>query len=329
MSVGTKARWALACTLALIALTQLPGSAFADPYPSKPIHIIVPTPPGGLSDLISRVFAQRLGETTKATAIVENKTGANGIIAANYVAKSEPDGYTVYLGFQGTQSVLQHLEPNLPYDPAKDFAPVVLLATGPTVLVVNPSFPASNVSELVAIAKRQPGSLSYASAGIGTTAHLVAEQFKLATGTDIVGVMYRGASPANQDVIAGHVPMTFDNLGNAVANIKQGLVRPLAITSSHRSPLIPDVPTMAEAGISGVQADAWFAFFVPAKTPASAIEWLNARANEIFSAPTARAQFAALGMSLPLGSPQALDAFVKSETQRWGSVIQKAGIKSP
>ena len=221
----------------------------------------MPTPPGGLSDLFSRVFAQRLGETTKATAIVENKTGANGIIAANYVAKSDPDGYTVYLGFQGTQSVLQHLDPNLPYDSAKDFAPVVLLATGPSVLVVNPAFPAKTVSELVAIARSKPGSLSYASAGIGTTAHLVAEQFKLATGTDIVGVTYRGAAPANQDVIAGHVPMTFDNLRNAAGNIKQGLVRPLAITSAQRSPLIPDVPTMVEAGISGVQADAWFAFF--------------------------------------------------------------------
>ncbi|MFZ0524825.1 MAG: tripartite tricarboxylate transporter substrate binding protein [Xanthobacteraceae bacterium] len=320
---------AAAFFLALLSIGLQCASANAQDYPTRPIHIIVPTQPGGLSDVVSRFFAQRLGETAKATAVVENKSGANGVIAANYVAKSEPDGYTVYLGFQGTQSVLQHLDPHLPYDPATDFAPVVLIATAPSVLVVNPAFPAMTVSELVALAKKKPGSLSYASAGFGTTAHLVAEQFKLAAGIDIVGVTYRGAAPADEDVIAGNVPMTFDNLGNAMNNIHGGLVRPLAVTSRQRSPLLPDVPTMAEAGFPGVQADAWFAFFVPAKTPPEAIEWLNARANEIFSAPDARARFAALGVTLPLGSPQVLGTFVDSETKRWGEVIRKANIKLP
>jgi tripartite-type tricarboxylate transporter receptor subunit TctC len=317
--------------LSFVVLTAVQRFAWGDVqhYPNKPIHIIVPTQPGGLSDVVSRFFAQRLGETVKATVVVENKSGANGVIAANYVAKSEPDGYTVYLGFQGTQSVLQHLDPSLPYDPVKDFAPVILIATAPSVLVVNPKFPAKTVGELVALAKEKPGSLSYASAGFGTTAHLVAEQFKLSAGIDMVGVTYRGAAPADQDVIAGNVPMTFDNLGNAVGNIHSGLVRPLAVTSARRSSLLPNVPTMAEAGFPGVQADAWFAFFVPAKTPPARIEWLNARANEIFSRPDVRAHFAALGVSLPLGSPQALGAFVDSETKRWGEVIRKADIKLP
>lgn len=316
---------AFAASVGLMAVLAHP--VYGQDYPAKTIRIIVPTQPGGMADLISRVFAQRLAERTKATAVVENKSGANGIIAASYVAKSAPDGYTIYLGFQGTQSVLQHLDAKLPYDPVKDFAPIVLLDSGPTVLVVNPSFPAKTVAELLAIAKQKPGSLSYASAGIGTTAHLVAEQFKIAAQVDFVGVTYRGAAPANQAVIAGDVPMTFDNVGNATNNIRSGLVRPLAITSAQRSPLLPDVPTMAEAGISGVQADAWFALFAPAHTPAPIIAWLNARANEVFSEPDIRARFSDLGVSLPLGTPNALGKFVGAETQRWGDVIQKAGIK--
>lgn len=319
-------RWLRRCSLGVNLLSLCAGPACSQDYPVRPIHIIVPTQPGGLADLVSRVFAQRLSEKTKATAVVENRSGANGIIAANYVAKSAPDGYTIYLGFQGTQSVLPHLDPKLPYDPARDFAPVVLLASGPTVLVVNPSFPAKSVAELIAIAKQKPGELSYASAGIGTTAHLVAEQFKIAAGVNIIGVTYRGAAPADQAVIAGDVPMTFDNVGNATSNIHSGLVRPLAITSVQRSPLLPDVPTMAEAGIEGVQADAWFALFAPVKTQPARIAWLNARANEIFAEPNVRARFAALGISLPLGSSKALGVFVESETKRWGDVIHKAGI---
>ena len=321
--------WLRRYSLSITLLALCAGSAAGQDYPTKPIRIIVPTQPGGTADLVSRVFAKGLGEKTKATVIVENKSGANGVIAANYVAKSEPDGYTIYLGFQGTQSVLQHIDPKLPYDPARDFVPIALLVSGPTVLVVNPSFAAKSVAELIAIAKKKPGDLSYASAGIGTTAHLVAEQFNIAAGVDIVGVMYRGAAPANQAVIAGDVPITFDNVGNATNNINSGLVRPLAITSAQRSPLLPNVPTMEEAGIKGVEADAWFALFAPAKTPPAVVAWLNARANEVFSEPDVRARFTALGMTLPLGSSESLGAFVNSETLRWGSVIQRAGILLP
>jgi tripartite-type tricarboxylate transporter receptor subunit TctC len=316
--------------LALAVLGDLSGVgiAGAQDYPTRPIRIIVPTPPGGMSDLVSRVYAQRLTEKTKHVVIVENKTGSNGVLAADFVAKSPPDGYTIYLGYHGTQSVLHHLDPKLPYDPAKDFAPVVLLTTGPTFLAVHPASPWKTVSDLVVEAARaKPKSLTYAHAGIGTTSHLVAEQFKVFASVEIVPVPYRGQAPANQDVIAGHVSMTFDLIGNGMPNVKAGTVRPLAITARDRSPLLPDVPTMREAGYPDVEAGAWFAFFAPAGTPAAAIDWLNRHANEIFSEPAVRERFVAQGMTLPLGPPAALQAHVEADSRRWGEVIRRAGIK--
>ncbi len=230
---------ALAVTLAAALGGALPGPAGAQPYPSQPIRIIVPTQAGGMSDILSRVFAQKVKERTDATVVVENKTGANGVLAADHVAKSAPNGLTVLIGFQGTQSVLPHLDPKLPYKPLTDFAPVVLVASAPCVLVVHPSFPAKTVKEFVEIVKEKPGGYSYASAGFGTTHHLAAEMFKIATGVDLVGVTYRGAAPANQDVIAGHMPIVFDNLGNAMNNIHAGNVRALAITAAARAPPHP------------------------------------------------------------------------------------------
>jgi tripartite-type tricarboxylate transporter receptor subunit TctC len=295
------------------------GGARAQDYPNRPVRIIVPTAPGGMSDILSRTFAAKVQERTQRVIVVENKTGASGVLAADYVAKSAPDGYTIYLGFHGTNSVLQHLDAKLPYDPAKDFAPVVFLATGPTVLVVHPSVPVRTVQELIALAKSKPGGLSYASAGIGTTPHLVAEQFKLYAGVDVVGVQYRGAAPANQDVLAGHVPMTFDLIGNAMNNIREGKFRALGITAAQRSPLLPDVPTMVEAGLPEMQAGAWFAFFAPAGTPASAIA--------LFAAKDVADRFTTTGMTLPLGSPSLLGDHVDADSKRWAEVIRRAGIK--
>jgi len=317
----------IALALAVCAVSL--GGARAQDYPNRPVRIIVPTAPGGMSDILSRTFAAKVQERTQRVVVVENKTGASGVLAADYVAKSAPDGYTIYLGFHGTNSVLQHLDTKLPYDPAKDFAPVVFLATGPTVLVAHPSVPVRTVQELIALAKSKPGGLSYASAGIGTTPHLVAEQFKLYAGVDIVGVQYRGAAPANQDVLAGHVPITFDLIGNAMNNIREGKFRALGITAAQRSPLLPDVPTMVEAGLPEMQAGAWFAFFAPAGTPASAIAWLNKEANEVFSAADVRERFTSTGMMLPLGPPELLRDHVEADSKRWAEVIRRAGIKLP
>ncbi len=319
-------RHALALAV-LAALTAAAVPVRSQDFPNRPVRIIVPTAPGGMSDILSRAFAAKVQDRTGKVIVVENRTGANGVLAADYVAKSAPDGYTIYLGFRGTNSVLQHLDAKLPYNPDKDFAPVVFLATGPTVLVVHPSVPANTVKELIALAKTKPGGLSYASAGIGTTPHLVAEQFKLYTGTDITGVQYRGAAPANQDVLAGHVPMTFDLIGNAMNNIKEGKFRALGLTARQRSPLLPDVPTMQEAGLPEMEAGAWFAFFAPAGTPHAAIDWLNREANAIFTASDVSGRFTNAGMTLPLGSPESLGKHVEADSKRWSEVIRKAGIK--
>jgi tripartite-type tricarboxylate transporter receptor subunit TctC len=318
-------RLALAASAILLALSPVHGEGF----PDQPVRIIVPTQAGGMADILSRVFAQKVKERSGATVIVENKTGANGVLAADYVAKSAPNGLTVLIGFQGTQAVLPHLDPKLPYKPMTDFDPVVLIASAPCVLVVHPSFPAKTVKEFVEIVKQKPGGYSYASAGFGTTHHLAAELFKIAAGVDLIGVTYRGAAPANQDVIAGHIPIVFDNLGNAMNNIHAGNVRALAITADQRAPQIAEVPTMAEAGVPNVVVSSWFALFVPAGTPKDAIAWLNQQANEAFSAPDVREQFARQGVTLPLGTPEALRAHVEAETKKWGDVVRKANITLP
>jgi tripartite-type tricarboxylate transporter receptor subunit TctC len=312
----------LATVATLVAATPAPSQGF----PDQPIRIIVPTPAGASADTLARVFAQRV---KGATIVVENKTGANGVIGADFVAKSQPNGLTLLIGHQGTNAVLPHLDPKLPYKPLIDFTPVMLVSSVPCVLAVHPSFPAKTVKEFIDVVKQKPGGYSYASAGFGTTHHLAAELFKLAAAVDIAGVTYRGAAPANQDVIAGHVPIVFDNLGNAMNNIRAGNIRALAVTTTERSPLLPDVPTMAEAGVPNVVVAAWFALFAPAGTPPEAIAWLNKQANEVYSAPEVRDQFARQGVSLPLGTPQALGAHVAAEYAKWGDVVRKANITLP
>jgi tripartite-type tricarboxylate transporter receptor subunit TctC len=326
MSMTTIVRQALMLVI-VAALSAGAGPARSQDYPSRPVRIIVPTAPGGMADIASRAFAAKVQERTGRTIVVENRTGASGVLAADYVAKSTPDGYTLYLGFHGTNAVLPHLDPKLPYNPARDFTPVVFLVTGPNLLVVHPSVPANTVQELVALAKSKPGGLTYASAGIATTTHLVAEQFKLAAGVELVAVQYRGAAPANLDVLAGHVPMTFDLIGNALNNIKEGKIRALGITTKERSPLLPNVPTFVEAGLPEMEAGAWFALFAPTGTPPVAIAWLNREANTIFALPEVASRFTATGMSLPLGPPERLGAHVEAETKRWGEVVRRAGIK--
>jgi tripartite-type tricarboxylate transporter receptor subunit TctC len=322
-------RWAR-LPLVLVVAAGLPASvaapAASQDYPNRPIRIVVPLAPGGMGDMMSRAFAQKVQERTGAVVVVENRAGAAGVVAADAVAKSPPDGYTIYLGFHGTQSIMPHLD-KLPYDPAKDFAPIVFLTTGPNVLVVNPSLPAKSVPELVALAKSRPGGLTYASGGIGSSGHLAGEQFRLATGIEMPHVPYRGQAPANQDVLAGHVPMTFDLIGLAVNNIRDGRLRALAVTGAERSPSLPEVPTMSEAGYPEVQGGPWFAFFAPAGTPRPVIDWLNKQANEIFSDRELVKPFTSQGMTMPLGTPEALQAHVEADTRRWGEVIRKAGIR--
>ena len=284
----------------------------------------MPTPPGGVADIVGRAFAQKLNEAGK-TAVVENKTGAGGAIAADFVAKSPPDGYTIYVGFHATNAILPHLQ-KLNYNPETDLLPITIAAKTANILVVNPSVPAKTLKELIAYAKANPGKLTFASQGNGSTGHIVGEQFKSAAGIDINHVPYRGGAPAQQDLIAGHVTMLFDVLTIAVPQIKGDKVRAIAIADSSRSKSLPDVPTVAEAGLPELESGPWFGFFVPAKTPQPIIDWLYAEAKKAFNSPDVQAQFDKQNLTAVLATPEQTRAFVAGEYKRWGEVIKKANI---
>lgn len=315
----------LVAFLCLVSLLSLTATTHAQEYPSQPVKIIVPTPAGGVADIVGRALAQRLTEIGK-TAVVENRTGGGGAIAADSVAKSAPDGYTVYVGFHATQAILPHLQ-KLPYDANTDSAPVTIAVKSANVLVVHPAVPARTFQELIAYAKANPGKLTFASQGNGSSGHIVGEQLKQIAAIDILHVPYRGGAPAVQDLIAGHVSMMFDILTLALPQVGAGKVRPLAITSAKRDPLFPDVPTTAEVGFPQLEGGPWFGFFVPAKTPRPIIDWLYAEARQAFSTPENRERLANQGLITLLGTPEETAAFVASESKRWGDVIKRANIR--
>ena len=325
---GLKNSWTRFCILLAAAITlAAAGPGFTQEYPARTVRIIVPTAAGGMTDLLPRALAQKLQASTKQAWIVENRAGAGGIIGAEAVAKSAPDGYTLMMGFHGTQSILPALGMKLPYDPAKDFVPIIHVASVPNVLVVHPSVPAQTVQELVALARAKPGYLSFASQGTGSSGHMAGELFKMTAGIDIVHVPYRGAAPAMQDLIGGQVSMMFDIVPLAMANVRAGKVRALAVATAERVAAVPELPSMAEAGLPGVEGGAWFALFAPTGTPRPIIDWLNREANRVFAEREVRERFAAQGASFPLGTPEALGAFVAAETQRWTRVVRTAGIR--
>jgi tripartite-type tricarboxylate transporter receptor subunit TctC len=317
----------IACfgAIAASALVLAASPASSQSYPTQPIKIIVPTAPGGVADIAGRTLAQRLNDIGK-TAVVENRTGGGGAIAADFVAKSAPDGYTVYVGFHATQAILPHLQ-KLPYDAAKDFMPITVAVKSANILVVHPAIPAQSLQALITHAKANPGKLTFASQGNGSTGHIVGEQFKQVAGIDIVHVPYRGGAPAVQDLIAGHVSMMFDILTLAMPQVKAEKVRALAITSAQRDPLFPGVPTTAELGFPQLEGGPWFGFFVPANTPRPVVDWLYGEAKQAFSAPETRDRFAQQGLTTLLDPPEATAAFVAAESKRWGSVIKQANIR--
>ena len=320
------ASFRLLVALLAAALGFAAGPASAQTYPTQPIKIIVATAAGGIADLVARTLAQKLSEGGKTT-LVENRTGGAGAIGADAAAKAPPDGYTLFIGMHSTNAILHHLVAKLPYDGIKDFAPVTNIVASANILVVHPDVPAKSMSELVAYAKSKPGKLIYASQGNGTSGHIVGEQFKQLAGIDLVHVPYRGAAPAIQDLVAGHVSLLFDIVPLARTQIATGKVRALAVASPQRLDGLPDVPTMAEAGFPELEGGPWFGLLAPAGAPRAVIDWLNGETRKAFAAPDVAERFLSQGMTLPLGTPEEFAAFIAAESIRWGDIVRKTGIR--
>lgn len=310
-----------ACWLTLPAV-----QARAQPsYPSKPIRIIVPFPPGGGSDLVARTIAARLGERWSQPVVVDNRPGGNTLIAAEAAARAAPDGHTLLVAIDSTLAMNQSLYRKLPYDPVKSFAPVTLAITMPMVLAVHPSVQARSVTELLALARARPGQLAYAHGAM--PAQVAGEVFKSATGADLLAVPYKGGAPAMADTVAGQVPLIFDALGPAMPYIHSGKVRALAVTSATRNPLLPEVPTLAESGIPGVDLQTWIGVVVPAATPRTIIARLHQELVAILQMPQTRALLSGMGMTIVAGTPEQFAHTIDQDTRKFGRIIEAAGIR--
>jgi tripartite-type tricarboxylate transporter receptor subunit TctC len=299
--------------------------AVAQQFPSKPIRVVVPYTPGGGADTTARLIAPKLQEVLGQTVVIDNKPGAGGTIGDDIVAKAAPDGHTLLIG-AFAHAVNPSLMARMPFRTPEDFSPISLLVTVPELLVVTPTFPAKSVQELVAMAKAEPGRLSYASSGNGSAQHLAAELFKLRTGADIQHVPYKGGSLAVADVAAGHVPFYFGNMSAALPQARAGRVRALAVTSPQRSPAAPEVPTMAESGVSGCEISEWNALLAPAGTPPATIERLHAEIAKIMAMEEIKAKFADLGADAIGSTPAELAIFLRGEMTKWAEVVKVAKI---
>jgi tripartite-type tricarboxylate transporter receptor subunit TctC len=309
--------------LGLFALLSL--AAQAQPFPSKPLKIIVPAAPGGTTDIASRLVAKRMAEVMGQPVVVENKAGGGGIIGSQALKQSAPDGYTLIMGNIGPNAINFGLYKQLPYR-AEDFAPITLVVSVPNVLVVHPDVPAKSVKELVALAKSQPGKLSFASSGTGQSVHLSGEMFKLKTGTDIIHVPYKGAGPAVADLMAGQVTMMIDNLPSSLPHIQAGKLRALAVTSKDRVAELPDVPSLRELGFEDFQVTAWFGLMAPGGTPQPIIDQLYKTISSILSEPDIRKRLTELG-GTPGGQPPAqFTSFIAEERVRWMQLIKATGL---
>jgi tripartite-type tricarboxylate transporter receptor subunit TctC len=317
--------------LAAIALAGLllgfcgPGSARADDFPVKSIRIIVPFPAGGTTDILARVVAQILGDKLGVNTIVENRAGASGTIGSELVARSPADGGVLLL--TATHHVINpSLFRKLPYDTQKDFSPIAVVATAPNALFVNKDFPAKTVAELIAIAKKEPGKLSFGSTGIGGANHLSGEMFKQMAGVDIVHIPYKGAAPAMNDLLGGHIPIMFDTLTTVLPEAAAGNIRVLAVTSLTRAASLPDVPTLDEAGVKGFESIAWFGLYMPAANNNVAYTKLVAAMKEILASPAIRDKFATQGVDPGKLSGAEFVGFVDSEIKKWGAVVKTANV---
>jgi len=318
---------AIGLVAVFLCIASLNTYAQTQPYPTKTIKIVVPYPAAGGPDILARVIASKLTPVLGQQVIVDNRPGAGGNIGADLVAKSAPDGYTLVMGTVATHSINQTLYKKLPFDPLKDFVPIILVATPPNVLVVNQNLPVKTVKDLIVLAKSKPGELTFASGGNGTSQHLSGALFQKLAGVQMTHVPYKGSGAALPDLIGGQVDIMFDNLPSSMPHIKSGAVRAIATTGAARSAVLPNLPTVAEAGVPGFEVSTWYGLLAPAKTPQAIIDRLNLEITKILKFPDIKARFIAQGAEPTPGTPQQLKAFIKEKTAKWAAIVKASGAQ--
>lgn len=322
----TSSTMALRCVL--VALACFACTAYAQNYPTKPIRLVLPFPPGGGTDALARIIGPRLSESLGQTLVIDNRAGAAGNISAEIVARSQPDGYTLLVGFSTVLTTSKSLYSKLPFDPERDFEPITQLATAQYILVVHPSVPARSLAEFVALAKAKPGTLNYASSGAGSPLHLAAELFKTRAGIDLVHIAYKGGGPAALAVLAGEAQVLFGSVAATLPHTKTGRLRAFAVTGTKRSPLAPELPTIAELGYPGFNVTAWDSVLAPRGTPKKIIARLNAEIVKVLRAPDIAALIRNVGYEPTGTTPEELAAIIKTESATWAKVIKDANIRA-
>lgn len=314
----------LICAGAMLAAATC---AQAQSYPTKTITLVVPAPAGGPTDIIGRLVGQILTPQLGQNVIIDNRSGAGNTLGTEYVAKARPDGYTLTVGSPSSHSIAPSIYKNLPYDPVRDFTPVVLLATSPTVLVIHPSLPARNLTEFIALAKAKPGDLNFGSGGNGTTSHLTGEYFKMAAGVKITHVPYKGSGPATTDLLAGQIQMMFHGLHLSLPYIRSGKLRGLGLTSPKRSPLMPELPTISEAGLRGFEVNTWYGILGPAGLPKDVVARLNGAILKGIEAPAMRQRMVDQGLDIIGSTPEQFATVIADERAKWAKVVQQSGAR--
>jgi tripartite-type tricarboxylate transporter receptor subunit TctC len=321
MSISGK----LLCAAAVLGLSA--SLAHAQNFPSRPITLVIPFAPGGSTSIVGRGVADKMGELLGEKVVVDNRPGAGGTVGTKAVAKSEPDGYTLLLGYTGTLAIGPSLYKNVGYDPRKDFAPIGLIGNAPNSLVVNPSFPAKTVGELIAYAKANPGKVNFGSAGAGTASHITGEYFARAAGITLVHIPYKGTGPALTDLLGGHIPMAFAPVPASHANVAAGKLRALAVTSTTRSGLMPEVPTIAESGLAGFDASLYYGLVAPAGTPRPIIDKLNKALHDALASDEVKRQLGNDGTDITPGTPEDYAAFIDKDEKKWAQLVKASGVE--
>jgi tripartite-type tricarboxylate transporter receptor subunit TctC len=313
--------------LALLLASTSTGLAATD-YPNRPIRLVVPYAPGGTTDVLARIVGQKMTEAWRQQVIVDNRGGANGNIGSDIVAKATPDGYTLLMGTSGSNAVNPSLYSNMPYDARRDLALIAMVASTANILVVNPKFPARTMKDLLALARKQPGKVTYGSAGVGSVLHLSGELLKTLTGIQIVHVPYKGTGPSITDLLGGQIDTVFANLPAIVPLVKEGRLRGLAVTTAQRAPALPDVPTMMEGGVPNYDVASWFGVFVPARTAAATVERINAEVVRILKTPDTQRRLVELGADPLFKTPAEANRYFHQEIEKWAKVVKASGAKA-